>query len=219
VRRTRVAIATRDETLSVALMVRLVRKRNTVSLACPASDAARLLSWLDEARPDVLLLDERWLHRLDPRSAKTLHARCPNLSVLILCDRACAALAEKIVRRRFQGLLLADAAVDACVKAIRAVGRGELWVPRALLVELVLGRLHAPDRWQAELAAVTKLTHREAQVIGYLRRGLANKQIADALAIREDTVKKHLRNAYTKLGVHRRSEILVHGTGESPAAG
>ena len=41
-----------------------------------------------------------------------------------------------------------------------------------------------------------------------VRRGFANKQIGDALAIREDTVKKHLRNAFTKLGVHRRTQII-----------
>ena len=57
-----------------------------------------------------------------------------------------------------------------------------------------------------------KLTRRELQVIRYVCRGFANKQIADSLAIREDTVKKHLRNAYTKLGVHRRAEIITSAT-------
>jgi DNA-binding NarL/FixJ family response regulator len=58
----------------------------------------------------------------------------------------------------------------------------------------------------------------EAEVVSYVRRGFANKQIAEALAIREDTVKKHPRNAYTKLGAHRRSEIIT-GAAERPADG
>jgi len=53
------------------------------------------------------------------------------------------------------------------------------------------------------------LTRREDEVIGYVRRGFANKQIGDALAIREDTVKKHLRSAYLKLGVHRRAQVIT----------
>jgi DNA-binding NarL/FixJ family response regulator len=68
--------------------------------------------------------------------------------------------------------------------------------------------LHAADDGSLEKSSNAKLTRREGEVIGYVRRGFANKQIGDALAIREDTVKKHLRNAYTKLGVHRRTQII-----------
>jgi DNA-binding CsgD family transcriptional regulator len=82
---------------------------------------------------------------------------------------------------------------------------------RALLVELLSERAHAAGRGPLDNGADGKLTRREAEVVGYVRRGFANKQIADSLAIREDTVKKHLRNAYLKLGVHRRSEIITAG--------
>ena len=72
-----------------------------------------------------------------------------------------------------------------------------------------------PPGWPArgngssETSLAARLTRRETEVIGYVRRGFANKQIGDALAIREDTVKKHLRNAYTKLGVHRRAQLIT----------
>ncbi len=80
-------------------------------------------------------------------------------------------------------------------------------MPRALLVQSLFEHVHPASPGQREIDS--KLTRREADVVGYVRRGFANKQIADALAIREDTVKKHLRNAYNKLGVHRRSEIIT----------
>jgi DNA-binding NarL/FixJ family response regulator len=105
--------------------------------------------------------------------------------------------------------LLARDAADACVKAVRTVKRGELWVPRALLVQLLFEHLQAAGNGSAETLAEDKLTPREVEIIGYVRRGFANKQIGEALAIREDTVKKHLRNAYTKLGVHRRTQIIT----------
>lgn len=209
-KRTVVAIATGDEALSAALTTRLVSKGHAVALTYPMGNSARLLFWLDESRADVLLLDERWLRRLDPQAAHELRVRYPGLRVLVLCERAGAALAEEVVRSRFRGLLLASGADDV-VKAIDATERGELWIPRAILAELLLERPRAAAHERSDLDAGASLTRREAQVIGYLRRGLANKQIADALAIREDTVKKHLRSAYTKLGVHRRSEIIAQG--------
>jgi ATP/maltotriose-dependent transcriptional regulator MalT len=57
---------------------------------------------------------------------------------------------------------------------------------------------------------VKQCTERELQVVRLLLNGMSNKQIAQALEIREDTVKKHLQHVYTKLGIHRR-ELLMLG--------
>jgi len=218
-KRTIVALALRDKSLTAALTARLAAECDALPLVCPFLDAPRLVSWLGKNRTDVLVLDERWLHRPDASPVPSLCARWPDLRVLLLGDRACRALAEQVVLNRFHGFLLASGAADACVKAVRTVKQGETWVPRALLVELLFEHVHAAGRGPLEMDADTKLTRREVQVIGYVRRGLANKQIADALAIREDTVKKHLRNAYTKLGVHRRSEIIVTSAVERLVSG
>lgn len=208
-RRTVVALAIRDKTLSGALAARLTAECDALALVWPLTEPAHLVPWLDENHADVLLLDERWLYHFEGRAAPSLLARWPELSVLLVGDQACTALAEHVVRHRFRGFLLAKGAVETCVKAVRTVKRGEMWVPRALLVELLFEHVHAASRRQLEVDPDARLTHREVQIIGYVRRGFANKQIAGALAIRVDTVKKHLRNAYTKLGVHRRSEIIT----------
>ena len=202
-RRTIVALALRDSTLAATLAARLKAEAGAETLTYPHSNPSKLESWLTENRADVLLLEERWLHRLRNGTSRPSIPRWPSHRVLLVGDRACTALAEQVVRNRFQGFLLASNAADVCVKAVRTVKRGELWVPRALLVQLLFEHLHA------DTASDDRLTAREAEIIAYVRRGFANKQIGEALAIREDTVKKHLRNAYTKLGVHRRTEIIT----------
>jgi two-component system response regulator NreC len=204
-----VALALRDKSLAATLASRLAAERIAVVLGGRSAHPGKLMAWLNETRADVLLLDERWLPRLGGRAVRHLRASWPGRRILLIADHACTALAEQVVRNRFDGLLLAKGAAENCVKAVRGVEQGEMWVPRALLVRLLLEHVHAPDHAWIETDAVGNLTRRETEVIGYLRRGFANKQIADALAIREDTVKKHLRNAYTKLGVHRRSEIIT----------
>ena len=52
-------------------------------------------------------------------------------------------------------------------------------------------------------------TARERQALELLLQGMTNKQIAHDLHIAEDTVKKHLQHVYRKLGVHRRTMLLV----------
>lgn len=208
-RRTTVALALRNKTLALTLSARLAADCDAVALICPFVNPAQLEPWLEEHPADVLLLEERWLPRLAAGTVSRLNERWPDQRVLLVGDRACTALAEQVVRNRFHGFLLARDAADACAKAVLTVKRGELWVPRALLVQLLFEHLHASGGGSAETAADDKLTPREVEIISYVRRGFANKQIAEALAIREDTVKKHLRNAYTKLGVHRRTQIIT----------
>jgi DNA-binding NarL/FixJ family response regulator len=205
-----VAIASRDEELFASLTAPLGSDGSITLLRYPGTDSHRLLPWLEGLRAHVLLLDERLLAQLRSRFGQRLRARLPRLRVLILGRRANAGLAEEVVRNGFQGLLVAGDGADTCLKAVRAVGQEELWMPRVLLTQL-LERWYATHRARLRLEVEKKLTRREAQVVRHLRCGLANKQIADTLAIREDTVKKHLLSAYAKLGVHRRSELIVMG--------
>jgi DNA-binding CsgD family transcriptional regulator len=53
-----------------------------------------------------------------------------------------------------------------------------------------------------------ELTPREEEIIAWVGRGLTNKEIGTRLAISPETVRKHLENAYTKLGVHTRTAAV-----------
>jgi DNA-binding NarL/FixJ family response regulator len=57
--------------------------------------------------------------------------------------------------------------------------------------------------------AAWSCTNREKQVVQLLRQALTNKQIAQQLGITEDTVKKHLLHIYNKLGVRRRTLVML----------
>lgn len=57
------------------------------------------------------------------------------------------------------------------------------------------------------------LSCREQQVLGFLRRGHSNKDIARSLDLSEGTVKAHLRNIMRKVGVRNRVELAMAGGG------
>ncbi|MGH8522376.1 MAG: response regulator transcription factor [Gammaproteobacteria bacterium] len=54
-----------------------------------------------------------------------------------------------------------------------------------------------------------RLTKREEQIVRLLGQGLTNKQMSRQLGIMEDTVKKHLQNVFGKLGVRRRTLVVL----------
>lgn len=56
---------------------------------------------------------------------------------------------------------------------------------------------------------VESLTDRELEVLQLVAEGLSDRQIAEALTVVAGTVKRHLNNIYSKLGVHSRTQALA----------
>lgn len=110
---------------------------------------------------------------------------------------------------RTWGLLSTDTTEDELAAAIHAVGQG-LWVGAPGLVEGLL-RFQRTGESSGEESLIEPLTAREKEVLQLMAQGLANKQIALALAISEHTVKFHLSSLYAKLGISSRTEAVRRG--------
>lgn len=70
------------------------------------------------------------------------------------------------------------------------------------------------------LSKVDGLSGRETQIVGLLRDGYSNKQIARKIFVSEATVKFHLKNLYRKLGARSRTHavLVAHGNGVFPTS-
>lgn len=195
----------------------------------PIGDPTRLAECVEQQQPSVLLLDKAVLDRLDATSLRRIRQQCDRVRVLLVSNELCADLVAELLRHRFHGFLLSASPPDTCLKAIRAVRTGELWLSRASLAGVVAQLLRQTHTDSARGSAIASdgnpadaLSPRELQVVTLLRRGYINKQIAHELGIREDTVKKHLQSVFAKLGVHRRALVAmapVQARNEAPAPG
>jgi DNA-binding NarL/FixJ family response regulator len=182
----------------------------------PVMDATGLATCVEHQLPNVLLLDKALLDRLDPPSLRRIHAQRQHMRVLLLWDEICQDLVADVLRNRFNGFLLTTSLPEVCLKAVRAVSEGELWLSRASLATAVVDLLGLSDPGavgtsadRLRIGAQEALTPRELQVVALLRRGCINKEIAQELGIMEDTVKKHLQSVFAKLGVHRRALVAL----------
>lgn len=124
------------------------------------------------------------------------------------------------------GFITTDCSPATILRAIIAVACHDFWLPRAMLArafsesQVLRAGSVTPVGVQRESDRVlTRLTLRERQILHLVRRGLTNKEVGHHLGIEEDTVKKHLRNMYAKLGVHRRAQMLLRSVGEARASG
>jgi len=111
----------------------------------------------------------------------------------------------------YDNLLEAGTSPDEILSGIRAAARGESPLHPKAARELLSARAETPTRGEVELTA------RETEVLGLVRAGLSNKQIARRLGITERTVKAHLTSCFQRIGVLDRTQAAVwaerHGIG------
>jgi DNA-binding NarL/FixJ family response regulator len=209
-RRISVLLVTNEPSLADVFRPSLEQYRAVQFINTLAANATQINEAIERRMPRILLLDERLLAETDSRIIGSITTSFPRLRVLLVCNRENEETLDAVVKNRFHGILKTTAPAELCVKALFKVNRGEYWLPRRLLEQA----LFAPQpRGRAlDLALDGKLSKREAETVRHLCDGMTNRQIADALGIREDTVKKHLHKAYTKLDVQNRTQLIARMT-------
>jgi DNA-binding NarL/FixJ family response regulator len=185
-----------------------------MQVAATARSSEEALAKLEQAAPDVVLLDIDLGGQsgLDVLPALIEH----KAQVLILTGAKDQQLLYTAVRIGARGVVCKDVPAGQLLKAIEKVHGGELWVDQAILGCLVreLVRPAAPAAADASGGREASLTARERKIIQTLVEvnGASNRTIADRLFISEHTLRKHLTSIYQKLGVGTRVELYAYAT-------
>jgi two-component system, NarL family, response regulator LiaR len=106
------------------------------------------------------------------------------------------------VRAGAIGYLLKDTDSEELSRAIKAAAEGRVHLAPEAAARL-MREVRAPDSPEA-------LTDRETEVLRFLARGKANKQIASSLYVSEKTVKAHVSSILMKLGVQSRTQAALY---------
>jgi DNA-binding NarL/FixJ family response regulator len=153
-----------------------------------------------ELRPDVVLMDLQMAGGDGVSATRQIVAE-ELAEVLVLTSYSDAERIVGALDAGAIGYLLKDAEPEEVLAGIRAVARGESPInPRAARA-LLGARRTAP--------LTVDLTPRESEVLGLVRKGLANKQIARRLGISERTVKAHLTSVFQTIGVADRTQAAL----------
>lgn len=112
------------------------------------------------------------------------------------------------VRFGAKGYLLKDVTLERLTETIRAVAAGGS-VLRPAITERVLRGLdhHRPDFDALSLS--DPLTKREVEILRLMAGGYSNREIANVLGTAEGTIKNHVSNILSKLGVRDRTRAVL----------
>ena len=147
--------------------------------------------------PDVVLLDMRMPVMSGVEAAAAIRSEFPHAHMIALTTYGGDEDIRRALAAGVQAYLTKDVLHDELLKAIRAVHAGQTYLPATVAAALA-AQMPRPD-----------LSAREVQVLELIVRGLANKQIAYSLNIAEHTVKNHVKNILSKLGVQDRTQAAT----------
>src|ERR1700720_1659897 len=175
----------------------IVNLQPDMTVVAEAANGQQAIELYRAHLPDVMLLDLRMPILSGIEAAAAIHKEYPRAKLIALTTYGGDEDIRRALQAGVQAYLMKDILHDELLKAIRAVHEGQTYLPATVAAALA-AQIPRPD-----------LSAREVQVLQLIVRGLANKQIAYILTIAEHTVKNHVKNILSKLGVQDRTQAAT----------
>jgi two-component system nitrate/nitrite response regulator NarP len=177
-----------------------------------ARTAADALRKVAEGSFDVLILDVTMVEGGGLHILKTLRGAGNQVPVIFLTVGLKPAETMEAVRLGVNGIVLKHNDPSNLLSCIDAVNRGDSWIDPTI-IERVLRRSLAGQ--SVAILPQYDLTRRQEELVKLVGEGLRNREIARRCGLTEGTVKLHLHNIYTKLGISSRAQLIMMLAAES----
>ncbi len=197
-----------DQTLVRQGIVSLLSLCDTVQVVAEAEDGEQALALLAQVQPDVLLLDMRMPGMNGLELLKRLQREQTLPATIILTTFDDDQLVLQGIEAGARGYLLKDVSLQQLTDAIHAVAQGRSLVQPAVTQRLLRG-LQSMNNTFSSLEQPEALTKREMEILRLMATGFSNKEIAASLHVAEGTVKNHVSNILSKLGVRDRTRAVL----------
>ena len=199
----------------------LLSIQEQIDVVGTAQDGEDAIVRAQELQPDVVLMDIR-MPIMDGVSATAeVRKRLPSCQVLMLTTFDDEEYVVKALLAGASGYLLKDIPAQDLAQAIHLAHRGIYQLDPSIAGKLV-GALHGSTRTAGRedspaqatnvrsIESETDLTEREIDVLRLIAIGATNREIAEKLVITEGTVKNHVSNILSRLGLRDRTRAAIY---------
>ena len=186
----------------------LLELSEEIEVIAEAADGAEAIKTIPEVKPDVVLLDMRMPGKsgLDVLRELSEADSLPPTIILTTFDDDELLLAG--IQAGAKGFLLKDVALAELVSAVKTVSEGGSVVKPAVTQRLLKGLENLHTEFYS-LDRPDPLTERETEILRLMAGGYSNKEIANSLGVAEGTVKNHVSNILSKMGVRDRTRAVL----------
>ncbi len=173
-----------------------------LELAGEAENGEAAIQLCGEILPDVVLMDMVMPDMDGAEATRAIRQKFPQVQVIALTSFKEGELIKNALEAGAIGYLLKDVSAEDLVRAIRAARAGRATLSPEAAQTLVEAANQPP-------APGLDLTEREREVLALMVEGLNNTQIAGRLTVSRSTIKSHVSNILSKLGVASRTEAVT----------
>ncbi len=197
-----------DQTLVRQGVRSLLELSDEIEVVGEAADGRSAVELIPQLNPDVVLLDMRMPGMSGLEVLKELNQadQLPPTIILTTFDDDQMVLAG--IKAGAKGYLLKDVSLDELVGGVKTVAGGGSVVRPAVTQRLLKG-LEGMRTEFSSLDRPDPLTERETEILRLMAGGYSNKEIANSLGVAEGTVKNHVSNILSKLGVRDRTRAVL----------
>lgn len=203
-----VLIVDDQRTFGEALELALAREKDLRVIEV-ATDATQAIQAATEHQPDVVLMDVAMPGMNGIEATRRIKEADPDAAVLILSGYEDEHLLARAVAAGAAGMLQKTEAILNVATSVRRAHRGEPLHDEDE-VEGAMRRLrHRRDKDADAKQRVDRLTPRETEILSLMAEGRSQDDIATVLGMSPNTLRTHIQNVLTKLGVHSKVEALA----------
>jgi len=166
-----------------------------------AEDGEQALALCEQMEPDVILMDILMPNMDGPSATERIRGANPDIQVIALTSFAEQELVQRALQSGAISYVLKNVHSDRLAQAIREAYHGRSVIDAAAAQVLVQAA-------QGSSSLGYNLTERERQVLGLMTKGKTNQEIAERLTLSVGTVRFHVSNILSKLGVSNRTEAV-----------
>ena len=197
-----------DETLFRLGLSRLLSLTGEFLIVGEAGDGEQAIALIAALKPDVVIMDIQMPHMSGIAALQKLRQSgdiTPVILITTFDDEESFLLG---MRAGASAFLRKDIALEDLTSAIHSAEKGERTL-RPLITEKTLQRLEQIKPVFDSLDLPDPISKREIEVLRLMAAGLSNKEIADALGTGDATIKTHVSNILSKLGVRDRTRAVL----------
>ncbi|BCL38718.1 response regulator [Nostoc sp. MS1] len=175
----------------------MINRESDMAVVAQVCNGREAVAEFRQHQPDVTLMDLRMPEMDGVTAITTICNEFENARIIVLTTYDGDEDIYSGLKAGAKGYLLKDAEPDELLAAIRVVNVGQKYIPPSVGAKL------------AERIGILQLSSRELDVIRLMATGKSNQEIGTALQISEGTVKYHVNNILSKLGVSDRTQAVI----------
>ncbi len=191
-----------DHTMVRRGLATILKVYDDLQLAGEAESGAAAIKLCGEVLPDVVLMDMVMPDMDGATATRAIRQQFPQVQIIALTSFKEGELIKNALEAGAIAYLLKDVSAEDLVRAIRAAHAGRTTLSPEAAQALVETANQPPPPG-------LDLTEREREVLALMVEGLNNTQIAGKLTVSPSTIKSHVSNILSKLGVASRTEAVT----------